>query len=50
VARIEELEIFNNEVYVREVYLPILQELGVKRPEMRSQYPTRKSVLTDGAH
>jgi hypothetical protein len=48
VARIKELEIFNDEVYVQEVYLPILQDLGVKRPEMRLHHPIRKSVLTDG--
>jgi acyl-[acyl-carrier-protein] desaturase len=49
VARIKELEIFNDEVYIREVYLPILQELGVKRPEMRSHSLTRKSAPTNGA-
>jgi acyl-[acyl-carrier-protein] desaturase len=50
VARIKELAIFDYEVYVREVYLPILQELGVTRREMRSYHPTRKSVAADGAH
>lgn len=49
VERINELDIFNNEIYVREVYLPILQELGVTRPEMRSYCPTRKSAPTNGA-
>jgi hypothetical protein len=49
VARINKAAIFNNEIYVREVYLPILQELGVTRPEMRSYYPTQKSAPTNGA-
>jgi acyl-[acyl-carrier-protein] desaturase len=50
VARINELAIFNEEVYVREVYLPILQDLGVKRPEMRTHYPNRKSTPTNAVH
>lgn len=50
VARIREFAIFAPEVYVREVYLPILQELGVTRREMRSYHPARKSVAADGAH
>jgi acyl-[acyl-carrier-protein] desaturase len=49
VARINELDIFSNDIYVREVYLPILQELGVSRPEMRSYYTTGKSAPTNGA-
>ena len=49
VARINEAAIFNNEIYVREVYLPILQELGVTRPEMRSHYTTRKSAPINDA-
>jgi acyl-[acyl-carrier-protein] desaturase len=49
VARINELNIFSNDIYVREVYLPILQELGVTRPEMRSYYSTRKSAPPHGA-
>ena len=50
VARINELAIFNEEVFVREVYLPILQDLGVKRPEMRAHYPNRKSTPTNAVH
>jgi len=50
VARINELAIFNEEVYVREVYLPILQDLRVKRPEMRAHYPNRKSTPTNAVH
>lgn len=48
VAGINKLNIFNNESSVREVYLPILQELGVTRPEMLSHDSTRKSAPTDG--
>ncbi len=42
-------DIFNNEIYVREVYLPILQELGVTRPEMRSHDPNGESAPTNSA-
>jgi len=49
VARIKELAIFDYEVYVREVYLPILQDLGVTRREMRSYHSTRKSAAADVA-
>lgn len=50
VARIRELAIFDYEIYVREVYLPILQDLGVTRREMRFYHPMRKSAATDGAY
>ena len=48
VARIKELAIFNDELYVREVYLPILEDLGVRRSEMRNRLPDRKSAQADG--
>jgi len=48
VARIKELEIFDEELYVREVYLPILEDLGVRRSEMRNRLPDRKSAPADG--
>ena len=48
VARIKELEIFDDELYVREVYLPILEDLGVRRSEMRNRLPDRKSAPADG--
>ena len=48
VARIKELEIFNDELYGREVYLPILDDLGVRRSEMRNRLPDRKSAPADG--
>ena len=50
VARIKELEIFNDELYVREVYLPILEDLGVLRSEMRNRLRDRKSAPADGTH
>ena len=50
VARIKELEIFDEELYVREVYLPILEDLGVRRSEMRNRLPDRKSARACGAY
>ncbi len=49
VARIKEMHIFTEDIYVREVYMPILQELRVTRREMRNPYRIRKSSLTEGA-
>jgi acyl-[acyl-carrier-protein] desaturase len=45
VARIKNLEIFNEDIYYREVYLPILASLGVDRKEMRNRLPSRKSAV-----
>ena len=39
VARIKELDIFSEDIYYREVYLPILESLGVSRNEMRNPLP-----------
>ncbi len=50
VARIKELGIFNEEVYYREVYLPVLEELGVSRSEMRNRLPSRKAAPAPGMH
>jgi hypothetical protein len=36
------LEIFNETIYFREVYLPILKDLGIPRAEMRNRLPSRK--------
>jgi acyl-[acyl-carrier-protein] desaturase len=49
VAKIRELEIFNEDIYYREVYLPILEALGVTRAEMRNRIPQRKSAVRSGA-
>jgi acyl-[acyl-carrier-protein] desaturase len=43
VAHIKELEIFDDMMYLQEVYIPILKELGVQRTEMRNRLPNRKS-------
>ena len=43
VARIKELEIFDDMQYFKEVYTPILADLGVQRSEMRNRLPNRKS-------
>jgi acyl-[acyl-carrier-protein] desaturase len=44
IARIKSLDIFSEEIYYREIYLPQLAELGVTRDEMRNKSRTRKSV------
>jgi acyl-[acyl-carrier-protein] desaturase len=44
VARIKDLQIFDENIYYREVYLPILAALGVDRKEMRNRLPSRKSA------
>jgi acyl-[acyl-carrier-protein] desaturase len=46
VARIKELEIFNDNLYYQEVYLPILEALGVSRLEMRNRVPNRKTAAS----
>lgn len=44
VAAIKELGIFDEDMYYREVYLPILESLGVTRSEMRNRLPAKKSA------
>jgi acyl-[acyl-carrier-protein] desaturase len=46
IAQIKSLEIFNEDIYYREVYLPLLEALGVDRREMRSRVPVKKSAVT----
>ena len=46
VARIKELEIFDEMAYHREVYLPILGDLGVQRSEMRNRLSSKKSLAS----
>src|SRR5262249_30586330 len=41
---VRKLGIFSEEIYYRDVYLPILKSLDVDRGEMRSQRPFRKSA------
>ncbi len=47
VARIKELDIFNDNLYYAEVYLPILAELGVQRAELRSRAPRKSAPATN---
>jgi acyl-[acyl-carrier-protein] desaturase len=44
VAKIKELRIFDEDLYYREVYLPVLESLGVSRAEIRNRVPKKKSV------
>jgi len=44
VAGIKALDIFSEDIYYREVYLPVLAALGVDRREMRNRLPSRKSA------
>ncbi len=46
VAAVNALEIMSEDIYYRDVYLPILAELDVGRAEMRSRVPVRKSAPT----
>src|SRR5262249_43969942 len=45
VAAIKSLNIISEDIYSRDVYLPILDALGVDRSEMRNRVPSRKSVV-----
>ena len=47
-AQVKSLEIFDEDMYYREVYLPILEALGVDRNEMRNRLPKR-IVVPGGA-
>jgi len=44
IAAIRELDLFDANVYYREVYLPIIQSLGITRQEMRSPFREKKSL------
>ena len=44
VARVRELKIFDEDIFYREVYMPILASLGVDRSEMRNRLPRKKSA------
>ena len=44
VARIKELQLFNEDIYFREIYMPILDALGIERLKMRNRVRTRKSA------
>jgi acyl-[acyl-carrier-protein] desaturase len=47
VARIKELRIFDEDQYYREIYLPILEALGIERARMRNPVRVRKSVSVE---
>ena len=49
IAQIQALDIFSEDIYYREVYLPILASLGVSRKEMRNHLPSRKSAVEAAA-
>jgi acyl-[acyl-carrier-protein] desaturase len=44
VSQIKAMHIFDEEVFMREIYLPILEELGVERRELRQFSYVRKSI------
>jgi acyl-[acyl-carrier-protein] desaturase len=46
IGQIKALEIFNEDIYYREVYLPLLEALGVDRREMRNRLPIKKSAVS----
>ena len=44
IAAVRQLELFDANVYYREIYLPIIQSLGISRQEMRSPIREKKSL------
>jgi acyl-[acyl-carrier-protein] desaturase len=46
VAAVKELEILSEDIYYREVYLPLLSKMGISRQEMRNRIPVKKSQPT----
>jgi acyl-[acyl-carrier-protein] desaturase len=44
IAGIKALNLFSEDLYYQEVYLPVLASLGVDRSEMRNRVPRRKSA------
>lgn len=46
VAAIKNAHIFDEDLYYRDVYLPILADLGVQRSEMRNRLPKSKTVTS----
>jgi acyl-[acyl-carrier-protein] desaturase len=46
VEAVKRLEIFSEDIYYREIYLPLLEELGVHRNEMRNRVSVKKSAPT----
>jgi acyl-[acyl-carrier-protein] desaturase len=48
IAAIRELNIFDENMYYGEVYLPLLRDLGVERAEMRQRLPSQKTLSMKG--
>jgi len=48
IAAVKALDIFSEDIYYREVYLPILEMLNVSRAEMRNRVPKKKSLREGG--
>jgi acyl-[acyl-carrier protein] desaturase len=44
IAAIKDLDIFGQDIYYRDVYLPMLRDLGITRAEMRTPPAERKSL------
>jgi len=44
IAAVKSLNIFNDELFYKDVYTPILADLGIERQEMRNRTATRKTV------
>lgn len=42
IAAIKALDIFNEHIYLREVYQPVLEALGIQRSELRGLTAARK--------
>jgi hypothetical protein len=42
IAQIRDLSIFSEDLYFRYVYLPILDSLGIQRPEISNRMSQRK--------
>ena len=45
IEQIRRLQIFDEEQYFREVYMPVLESLGVNRREIRDRVPIKKSAV-----
>jgi acyl-[acyl-carrier-protein] desaturase len=49
IEQIRQLQIFDEEQYFREVYMPVLESLGVSRREIRDRVPVKKSAVDAAA-
>jgi acyl-[acyl-carrier-protein] desaturase len=49
IEQIRRLQIFDEEQYFREVYMPVLESLGVSRREIRDRVLVRKGALDASA-